>query len=137
MELDFRIEARNMAVVAAAAAARGGDPGLSIPTVYPDLTSAPVLVMERIHGIPLGDAEIAIRERGLDASELARNLLTSLLREIVIDGTFHADPHPGNVMLLADNRLTLLDFGSVGRIDVVLREALVRLLLAFSQRRAL
>ena len=133
-ELDFRIEARNRAVVAAASAARGGDPGLSIPTVYPDLTSAPVLVMERIHGIPLGDAEIAIRERGLDASELARNLLTSLLREIVIDGTFHADPHPGNVMLLADNRLTLLDFGSVGRIDVVLREALVRLLLAFSQR---
>ncbi|MGC4107214.1 MAG: AarF/UbiB family protein [Thermomicrobiales bacterium] len=133
-ELDFRIEARNMAVVVAAAAARGGDPGLDIPTVYPDLTSSPILVMERIRGIPLGDAEAVIVERGLDATELARNLLNSLLREIVIDGTFHADPHPGNVMLLEDNRLTLLDFGSVGRIDAVLREALVRLLLAFSRR---
>jgi len=133
-ELDFRIEARNMAVVAAAAAARGGDPGLDIPVVHRDLTSASILVMERIRGIPLGDAEAAIAERGLDATVLARNLLDSLLREIVIDGTFHADPHPGNVMLLPDGRLTLLDFGSVGRIDAVLREALVRLLLAFSQR---
>ncbi|MGC4192296.1 MAG: AarF/UbiB family protein [Thermomicrobiales bacterium] len=133
-ELDFRIEARNMAVVAAAAATRGGDPGLDIPTVYRDLTSAPILVMERIRGVPLGGAEAVIAERGLDTTELARNLLDSLLHEIVIDGTFHADPHPGNVMLLEDNRLTLLDFGSVGRIDAVLREALVRLLLAFSQR---
>ncbi|MGB3329250.1 MAG: AarF/ABC1/UbiB kinase family protein, partial [Thermomicrobiales bacterium] len=133
-ELDFRIEARNMAVVAAAAAARGGDPGLDIPTVYRDLTTAPILVMERIRGIPLGEASAAIAQRDLDGSELASNLLNSVLRQVVIDGTFHADPHPGNVMLLEDNRLTLLDFGSVGRIDSVLREALVRLLLAFNQR---
>lgn len=133
-ELDFRIEARNMAVVAAAAEARGGDRGLAIPKVYLDLSSSPILVMERIRGIPLGDASEEIVARGLDAAELAHNLLNSLLREIVIDGTFHADPHPGNVMLLEDNRLTLLDFGSVGRIDSVLREALVRLLLAFNQR---
>lgn len=133
-ELDFRTEARNMAVVAAAAAARGGDPGLHIPVVYPELSSTSILVMERIDGIPLGEAGPLIRARGLDPSLLARNLLNSLLRQMVIDGTFHADPHPGNVMLLADNRLTLLDFGSVGRIDSVLRESLVRLLLAFNQR---
>ena len=132
-ELDLRVEARNIAVVAAATAARGGDRELHIPIVYPALSSERVLVMERIIGIPLGTATAEILARGLNTTDLARNLLNSLLRQIVIDGTFHADPHPGNVMLLADNRLTLLDFGSVGRIDGVLRGALVRLILSFDR----
>lgn len=130
-ELDLRVEARNIAVVAAAELRHATPGSLSIPTVYPELSSERVLVMERIVGIPLGEAGGAIRERGLDGTVLARNLLTSLLRQIVVDGTFHADPHPGNVMLLPDNQLTLLDFGSVGRIDSVLRGALIRLILAF------
>lgn len=132
-ELDFRVEARNLAVVRAAAEARGGDRGLYIPKVYSELSSERVLVMERIAGVPLGEATPVIAERGLDETLLARNLLNSLLRQIVIDGTFHADPHPGNVLLLEDNRLTLLDFGSVGHIDMLLRQALVRLILAFGQ----
>jgi len=132
-ELDLRVEARNIAIVAAATAARGGERELHIPVVYPALSSERVLVMERIIGIPLGSATAEIAARGLNTTDLARNLLNSLLRQIVIDGTFHADPHPGNVMLLADNRLTLLDFGSVGRIDGVLRGALVRLILSFDQ----
>jgi len=130
-ELDLRVEARNIAVVAAAEARISS--GLSIPRVYPELSSERILVMERVNGIPLGEAGPAIRERGLDADGLARELLNSLLRQVVIDGTFHADPHPGNVMLLPDGRLTLLDFGSVGRIDSVLRGALIRLILAFDQ----
>jgi ubiquinone biosynthesis protein len=64
---------------------------------------------------------------------LARSLLDCLLREIMLEGTFHADPHPGNVLLLADGRLGLLDFGSVGRIDQGLRSALQRLLLALDR----
>lgn len=130
-ELDFRVEARNLAVIGAAVATRGGDRGLYVPKVYAELSSERVLVMERIAGVPLGETASVIAERGLDGTLLARNLLNSLLRQIVIDGTFHADPHPGNVMLLEDNRLTLLDFGSVGRIDVLLRQALIRLILAF------
>jgi ubiquinone biosynthesis protein len=129
-ELDLRVEARNLAVVGAAEA-RSARSSLHIPVVYGDLSTERVLVMERIRGIPLGEAGCAIDERGLDRHTLARDLLTSLLRQIVIDGTFHADPHPGNIMLLENNRLTLLDFGSVGRIDAVLRGALVRLLLTF------
>jgi ubiquinone biosynthesis protein len=89
--------------------------------------------MERIDGIPLGAADSRIDSLRLDREQLATSLLNCLLRQIVIDGTFHADPHPGNVMLLADGRLTLLDFGSVGRIDGLLRGALVRLILAFNQ----
>ena len=61
---------------------------------------------------------------------LARALLDTLLREVMIEGVFHADPHPGNVLLLADGQLGLLDFGSVGRVDAGLRAALQRLLLA-------
>ncbi|HEX3751479.1 MAG TPA: AarF/UbiB family protein [Streptosporangiaceae bacterium] len=61
---------------------------------------------------------------------LAASLFGTLLRQVLLDGTFHADPHPGNVLLLADGSLGLLDFGSVGRIDSGLRSALQRLLLA-------
>jgi ubiquinone biosynthesis protein len=130
-ELDLTVEARNIAVVAAGVRARGDDASLHIPVVYPHLSSSRILVMERIDGIPLGVAGNAIAARNLDGDELARSLLNALLRQIVIDGTFHADPHPGNVMLLENGKLTLLDFGSVGRIDAVLRGALVRLILSF------
>lgn len=131
-EIDFRVEARNLHVVAAAADARGGDHDVHIPRLYPELSSERMLVMERITGIPLSAANPEIERRQLDRTRLATSLLDSLLREIAIDGTFHADPHPGNVMLLDDGRLNLLDFGSVGRIDAALRSALIRLILAFN-----
>jgi hypothetical protein len=60
-------------------------------------------------------------------------LLDCLLRQVMLEGTFHADPHPGKVLLLAGGRLGLLDFGSVGRIDAGLRTALQRLLLALDR----
>lgn len=129
-ELDFRVEARNLATVRAAAALRGGSADLVIPRVHRSLSSERVLVMERVVATPLGDAGAVIRARGLDGTTVARTLINALLRQIVIDGTFHADPHPGNVMLLDNGRLTMLDFGSVGRIDRMLRQALVRLILA-------
>src|SRR5947207_4670369 len=69
-----------------------------------------------------------------DRERLARDLLDCVLRQIVIDGIFHADPHPGNILLLADGRLGLIDFGSVGRLDSGLRAALQRLLLALERR---
>jgi len=64
---------------------------------------------------------------------LARDLLGSLLRQVMLDGIFHADPHPGNILLLGDGRLGLLDWGSVGRIDAGLRDALQRLVLALDR----
>jgi len=128
-ELDFRVEARNLAAVAAAS--DGHDIGL--PTVHEELCTARVLVMDRLSGVPLRSAGPLLDERGADRGELARTLLTSLLRQVMLDGVFHADPHPGNVMLLTDGRLGLLDFGSVGRIDAQLRAALQRLLLSFDR----
>ena len=64
---------------------------------------------------------------------LASELLDCLLGQVMLDGIFHADPHPGNILLLADGRLGLLDWGSVGRIDAGLRGALQRLLLALDR----
>ncbi|HEU0041732.1 MAG TPA: AarF/UbiB family protein, partial [Jiangellaceae bacterium] len=125
-ELDYRIEAENIQAVARA---QHDDRAIELPTPHLALCTERVLVMDRLAGTPLNAAEDEIRRRGLDALEISRTLLDCLLRQIVIEGVFHADPHGGNVLLLADGRLGLLDFGSVGRIDGSLREALQRLLL--------
>ena len=127
-ELDFRVEAANMAAVAAG----GGDgpAGIVIPVPHRELCTERLLVMQRLDGVPLAAAGPLIAERGLDRAALARTLLGTLLRQVVLDGVFHADPHPGNVLLLTDGRLALLDFGSVGRLDVTVRAALQQLLLA-------
>ncbi len=127
-ELDLRIEAQNMTAVAAAASTRGAAASVRIPKPHEPLSTSNVLVMERLDGRPLG--AIAADEQIGDRQELARTLFDTLLGEVMIDGIFHADPHPGNVLLLANGQLALLDFGSVGRIDAGLRAGLQRLLVA-------
>ncbi|WP_405144802.1 AarF/UbiB family protein [Sphaerisporangium sp. NBC_01403] len=143
-ELDFRVEATNMAAVAASSR----DPALHVPAPHVPLCGRRVLVMERLEGTPLA-ATISLPGQGhgpgesdgsegpgqetRDQAALARTLLDALLRQIMLDGVFHADPHPGNIMLLADGRLGLLDFGSVGRLDGSLRASLQRLLLAMDR----
>ena len=129
-ELDLPVEARNMTSVAAASDSRGSD-GIAIPVPYQPLCTARVLVMERLDGRPLATIDPSTPAGGRAA--LARSLLDCLLRQVMLEGTCHADPHPGNVLLLADGRLGLLDFGSVGRIDAGLRTALQRLLLALDR----
>jgi ubiquinone biosynthesis protein len=124
-ELDLRVELRNTTSLAAAAAGRGG---LRIPVPHGALSTRQVLVMERLHGEPLAAAAPRLDDTARTA--LARALLDDLLRQVLLHGVFHADPHPGNVLLLDDGGLGLLDFGSVGRIDTGLRGALQRLLLA-------
>ncbi|MDQ4036877.1 MAG: AarF/UbiB family protein [Actinomycetota bacterium] len=131
-ELDFGVEASNMSAIAAGGSAPDGDVVFPVPRLK--YSSRRVLTMQRLDGISLSGAMPVISERGLDPDALAEKLLTCLLRQIVLDGVFHADPHPGNVLLLADGRLGLLDFGSVGRLDSVLREALQRFLVAIDHR---
>lgn len=132
-ELDFRVEARNMAVVAAALARSGSDTSVRLPALHPELSTERVLVMEWLDGLPLDTAGSVIDDRGLDRVVLARALLSCLLRQIMLDGVFHADPHPGNILLLDDGRLALVDFGSVGRLDALLRSALQQFLLAIDR----
>ena len=136
-ELDFRVEARNMAAVAATwkgqQQAAGGKVLVVLPGVYERLCTEHVLTIEWLDGVSLRAAGRLIDDRGLDRAELSRALLRSMVYQITEGGVFHADPHPGNVFLLADGRLALLDFGSVGRLDVQQRTALQDLLLALGR----
>ncbi|MFD0558216.1 ABC1 kinase family protein [Stackebrandtia endophytica] len=129
-ELDFRIEARNLATVAAAGGTRPGP--VVLPKAYQQLSSERVLVMQFLDGSTIGRGSLAAR--GVDAERLARSLLHCLLRQILVDGVFHADPHPGNILLMSDDRLALIDYGSVGRIDTGLQTSLQHVLLAIDQR---
>jgi ubiquinone biosynthesis protein len=126
-ELDFRIEAQNMATIAAY------DGTLRTPHVYRALSTRRVLVEEWIDGRPLRQAQrdLAPLERKL----LARSLLEGLLGQIFEFGVFHADPHAGNVLVDRDGRVVLLDFGSVGRLDRLQQPALAQALAAIARRR--
>lgn len=129
-ELDFRTEARNTTAIAVAAAQRDADVVVRTPRLMAGLATRRVLVMERFTGVPV-DAAPA----GTDTVALAGALLDCLLGQILVDGVFHADPHPGNILLLDSDplRVGLLDLGSVGRIDGGLRAGLAQLLLALDR----
>jgi ubiquinone biosynthesis protein len=128
-ELDFTVEAGNMTTVAAGRSVAASN-DLVVPELYPSQSTRRVLTMQRLDGIGLGGAAEAIADRGLDAARLGRSLFDCLLGQVAIDGVFHADPHPGNFLLLTDGRIGMLDLGSVGRLDPATREALQRFLLA-------
>jgi ubiquinone biosynthesis protein len=136
-ELDFRVEARNMAAIAATWAGQqravSGSISVVLPAVHEQLCTEHLLVIEWLDGVNLREAGQLIDERGLDRAELTRALLRSMVYQITEGGVFHADPHPGNVLLLTDGRLALLDFGSVGRLDAQQRSALQYLLLALGR----
>ncbi len=126
-ELDFGIEARNIAAVASSSRVR-------VPAVYGQWSTSRVLVMEYLDGVSVRDAEPVLAESAADRHGLARGLLAAMLGQVIAEGTFHADPHPGNVLVLRDGQLALIDFGSVGRLDPLQQAALRRLLLAVARR---
>ncbi len=110
---------------------RASDTGVKIPIVYADLSTDRVLVMDEVKGRPISDAD-AIAAVPVEARELSRRLLASFLQQIMHDGFYHADPHPGNVLIDPAGDLWLLDFGAVGHLDPVTREALQGIALGFS-----
>ncbi|MCC7493858.1 MAG: AarF/ABC1/UbiB kinase family protein [Fimbriimonadaceae bacterium] len=123
-ELLYTIEARN--AERQAATLKPGD-GLRAPRVWSNLTTARVLVCELFEGTPLSAAEQIDPEL---RRELAGRLAAGLLRQILLDGFFHADPHPGNLILLADGTLGLVDWGMVGHLPRRLRDSLDEVFLA-------
>jgi ubiquinone biosynthesis protein len=123
-ELDFTSEARN---VERFARNFDGDPYIVVPKVYAQWTSEALLVQEHIEGIP-GTDLAAVKAAGLDPVLLASRGAESILKMILIDGFFHADPHPGNVFYLPGNRIVMIDYGMVGRLSPVRRKQVVDLL---------
>ncbi len=102
--------------------------------MHADISSRRLLVMDRFDGPSIRDADPLLDELGADRKALARELLGTLLNQILQQGTFHADPHPGNILVLRSGQLGLIDFGSVGRLDIRQQTALRRLLVAVAQR---
>jgi predicted unusual protein kinase regulating ubiquinone biosynthesis (AarF/ABC1/UbiB family)/nucleotide-binding universal stress UspA family protein len=123
-ELDFRQEAANIERMRGVIA---DYPRLGVPDVYDDLSSSRLLVMQEIQGGPISGAP-----EGDARKEAARQLLESYYKQILVDGFFHADPHPGNLMWWQD-RIYFLDFGMVGEVGPEMREQLMLLLMAFWQ----
>jgi ubiquinone biosynthesis protein len=124
-ELDFRIEAANAAAVGRTL--RASDPVVA-PAVVEGYTTARVLVEERAEGTSVGTPG-ALDALSADARRaLADGLLGLTIRQMLDGDAFHADPHPGNVLLLPDGQLALLDFGSVGRLNTFERSGLVDML---------
>ncbi|MEA3507027.1 MAG: AarF/UbiB family protein [Elusimicrobiota bacterium] len=100
--------------------------GVIIPEVYEELTTDGILVMEFINGCPIDKAEIK-RKEGRRLAELGVRVLT---KQIMTDGLFHADPHPGNLIYTEDGRLSYLDFGLAGRLSTTMKNHLTDIFLA-------
>src|SRR5215470_2735758 len=112
-ELDLAVEARNTERFARNFS---GDLDVLVPRVYWEWTSSSMNVQEHIEGIR-GDDLAAIDNAGLDRKALAARASDAMLKMILVDGFFQADPHPGNLMCLPDNRVAMIDFGMVGRLS--------------------
>ncbi|HEV2835601.1 MAG TPA: AarF/UbiB family protein [Pyrinomonadaceae bacterium] len=130
-ELDFTIEANNLRSI--------GDSlsefdQLIIPEPIDDYTTTRVLTMEYISGKKI-TALNPLRLLEIDGASLAHELFSAYLKQFLVDGLFHADPHPGNVFLTDDNRVALIDLGMVGRVTRTFQDNLLRLLLAISEGR--
>jgi predicted unusual protein kinase regulating ubiquinone biosynthesis (AarF/ABC1/UbiB family) len=131
-ELDYRREAANLTLLGDILA---DSEGIVVPQPIEDYTSSRVLTMDYVDGRsidslgPLGRTE-------LDCADLADQLVGAYLQQVLVHGFFHADPHPGNILLTRDHRLALVDLGMVARLSPEVQDQLLRLLLALSAKDA-
>lgn len=115
-ELDYTVEVSNTATIAAGLE-RSGVTSVGLPSVYAGWSTPRLIVMDRLSGRPLNEAGEALTRLDDGTRErLANDLLAVILHQVLVEGTFHADLHQGNVFLDGAH-LSLLDFGSVGRLD--------------------
>jgi ubiquinone biosynthesis protein len=131
-ELDFGREERNLQQFATNFA---NDPGVRFPSPYGELSTGKVLTMELLNGIKLSETE-RLKAAGLNLDQLARRGAEIFLEMIFRDGFYHGDPHPGNLLILPDGVIGMLDCGMVGRLDEGMREDIEDLLMAIAERDA-
>jgi ubiquinone biosynthesis protein len=129
-ELDLMREAANASQLGRNFA---GSPLLLVPAVYWDLCSQRVMVMERMHGTPISQVEV-LRQKGIDIPALARAGVEIFFTQVFRHGFFHADMHPGNILVADDGRYIALDFGIMGTLTEVDKNYLAQNFLAFFNR---
>jgi len=109
--------------------------GIKLPLVYWELTTGKVLTLERLSGVKITDLPVASLPE-IDSKKIAVRLASFFLEQIFVHGFFHADPHPGNILVNSAGEIELLDCGQVGRLEAENKAGAVRMLLAFEQRDA-
>ena len=128
-EMDFRLEAEHGMEIGANFA---GNPNVIVPRVLFELTRQRVLVMEFVEGTRIDRLDVA----RVDVPRVVATLVELYVQMMLVDGLFHADPHPGNLLLAPDGRVVLLDFGMVVRVTLETRRALMRTCIAAIRRDA-
>lgn len=128
-ELDYQREAANLSLIAKNLQEFER---IQVPLPIPDYTTRSVLTMDYIRGTKITKLSPLAR-LDLEGQVLAEEVFKAYLKQVLVDGLFHADPHPGNIFLTDDGRVALLDLGMVGRLTPGLQEQLLKLLLAVSE----
>jgi ubiquinone biosynthesis protein len=129
-ELDFRLEAENMLDVAMTFAALG-QRNFVVPRPHPTLVTRRMLVMERLNGFRFSDVT-GMRSAGIDTEAVVRACMIGFLEGAMIHGIFHGDLHAGNLFVLPDGKIALMDFGITGRLTEPKRLALLSMLVGAS-----
>jgi predicted unusual protein kinase regulating ubiquinone biosynthesis (AarF/ABC1/UbiB family) len=132
-EMDFRQEANNAVAIAERFAT---NPRVLVPRIEMALTRQRVIVMEYMEGTRVDSLASMIGEGRLNGQRIVESVVEAYIQMMLVDGLFHADPHPGNLLVTDDNRLVLLDFGMVVRVEPDMRRTLIRTALAAVGRNA-
>ncbi len=129
-ELDYCIEARNAEKIAKQFKT---DPTIHIPAIYGEYSTRTVLTMEFVQGLKLNQFE-EIEIMGYDRKVIAEQLVRALFHQVLVEGFFHADPHPGNIFLLQGGVVSFIDFGMVGRLSSDMKQNLASLVIAMMRQ---
>lgn len=125
-ELDFRREARNAMIFRENFK---NDEKVYIPSIYSEFITEKVLIMEKIKGQRIDNIS-ELRQMGFEPKEILKTVIDMYFKQIFEHGFFHGDPHPGNILVIKDGRVSLIDFGIVGKIDEEFKEAYANVALA-------
>ncbi|MCP5002354.1 MAG: hypothetical protein GY941_00145 [Planctomycetes bacterium] len=129
-EIDFNAEARH---VVKFQLNFKDDATVYVPKIFHHVSTGRVLTLERIEGVKITDIE-QIEKTGLYRKQIAVNGANAILKQVFIDGFFHADPHPGNIFVKEGNKIVFIDYGMVGRIDEETKEQLANIFIAIIER---
>lgn len=130
-EMDFRQEATNAIAIADRFAT---NPHVLVPDIETELTRQRVIVMRYMEGTRVDSLAPLIAERKLNGQRVVESVVEAYIQMMLVDGLFHADPHPGNLLVTDDGRLVLLDFGMVVRVEAEMRRTLIRTAMAAVSR---
>ena len=131
-ELDYQFEAQNLKEMRESL---GEFRNIVVPEPIDQLCSSKVLTMEYLDGVKVTELP-GVAKTELDGESLADEIFRAYLHQVLVEGTYHADPHPGNLLVTSDSKIALLDLGMVGRIDERMQDNLLHLLVAISDNRA-